>query len=37
MKRNLLVVSTSTVHGSPYLSYIMSEVQDFFRDVDEII
>lgn len=35
--KNLLIVSTSTVHGQPYLSYIKSEVENHFKGVSEII
>ena len=34
---NLLIVSTSTVHGKGYLEYILEEVQDFFSGVEEIV
>lgn len=33
----LLVVSTSTVHGSSYLSYILPEVKTFFTGIDEVV
>lgn len=35
--KNVLIVSTSTVHGQPYLSYMKNDIQDFFKDVNEII
>lgn len=36
-KRNLLIVSTSTVHGKPYLSYLTDEIKAHFFDVSEIV
>jgi dipeptidase E len=35
--KNVLIVSTSTVHGQPYLSYMTDEINTFFNGVDEII
>ncbi len=35
--RNLIIASTSTVHGSNYLEYIMPALSELFRGVDEII
>ena len=35
--KKLLIVSTSTIHGKPYLEYIFDEIKDFFNGVDEII
>lgn len=35
--RNLLIVSTSTVHGQPYLEYMKADIMAFFSGVDEII
>ncbi|MCF8715826.1 dipeptidase PepE [Joostella atrarenae] len=35
--KNLLIASTSTVHGSSYLEYILSDLSEFFKDIDEII
>ncbi len=36
MKR-LIVASTSTVHGSGYLAYILSELATFFKNVNTIV
>ncbi|MFT4753817.1 MAG: dipeptidase E [Salibacteraceae bacterium] len=36
-KRNLLIVSTSTVHGQPYLSYLKEDVKKHFLGCTEII
>ncbi|RAV28614.1 dipeptidase PepE [Sinomicrobium soli] len=36
-RRKLIIASTSTVHGSPYLSYILPRLQTFFAGTDEII
>ncbi len=36
-KRNLLIVSTSTVHGLPYLSYLKKEVVKHFAGCKEIV
>lgn len=33
----LLIVSTSKLHGSEYMSYLTEEVKDFFADADEIL
>ena len=35
--RKLLIVSTSTVHGQPYLSYIKDEVKAHFNGCNEIV
>lgn len=35
--RNLLIVSTSTVHGKPYLSYLTDEIKAHFQGVTEIV
>ncbi|OHX65266.1 dipeptidase PepE [Flammeovirga pacifica] len=35
--RNLLIVSTSTVHGKGYLAYCESSIQSFFKSIEEII
>lgn len=37
MSKRLLIVSTSTIHGSGYLEYILDEVKDFFKDAKNII
>ena len=36
MKR-LLLASTSTVHGKPYLSYLFDDLKFFFKGIDEIV
>ncbi|MGS2761195.1 dipeptidase PepE [Sinomicrobium sp. M5D2P9] len=35
--KKLIIASTSTVHGSTYLSYILPRLKDFFATVDEIL
>jgi len=35
--RNLLLASTSTVHGSPYLSYCEDEVRELFAGIDSLL
>ena len=35
--KKLLVVSTSTIHGSGYLEYLTDEISDFFNGIEEII
>ena len=37
MNKKLLIVSTSTVHGKPYLEYLFDEIKDFFGKADEIV
>lgn len=37
MNKRLLIVSTSTIHGKPYLEYLFDEIKDFYRGVNEII
>ena len=37
MSKKLLIVSTSTIHGSGYLEYILDEVKDFFAGVNSIV
>ncbi len=34
---NLLVVSTSKIHGSTYMGYLLDEVADFFKGVQEVL
>lgn len=34
---NLLIVSTSTVYGEPYLSYLKEECADFFTNAPKIL
>ena len=35
--KKLLIVSTSTIHGKPYLEYLFDEIKDFFKGVDKIV
>jgi len=35
--KNILLASTSTVHGSGYLEYILDELTLFFKDLNEIL
>tara|TARA_R110002050_G_scaffold149463_1_gene276110 strand:+ start:164625 stop:165341 length:717 start_codon:yes stop_codon:yes gene_type:complete len=35
--KNLLIISTSTVHGKPYLSYIKDEIKNHFSGISEIV
>lgn len=37
MKKKLLIVSTSTIYGKPYLEYLFDEIKDFYQGVNEII
>jgi dipeptidase E len=37
MEKHLLLVSTSTVHGSSYLSYIMPDVKRFFSGCSNLV
>ena len=37
MSKKLLVVSTSTIHGSGYLEYLTNEMDDFFTGIKEIV
>jgi dipeptidase E len=37
MNKRLLIVSTSTIHGKPYLEYLFDEIKDFYQEVNEII
>ena len=34
---NLLIVSTSTIYGKPYLSYLKEECADFFSNAPKIL
>jgi len=36
-RRNLLIASTSTVYGTPYLEYLKEEIIDFFSESEKII
>lgn len=35
--KNIIVASTSTVHGSGYLAYILDELVTFYKDTEEIL
>ncbi len=35
--KNLIIASTSTIHGSDYLDYILNELAVFFKDANEIL
>ena len=35
--KNLIIASTSTIHGSGYLEYLLDELAVFFKGVDTII
>jgi len=35
--KNLIIASTSTIHGSGYLEYILPELKIFFKGIDQII
>ncbi len=35
--KNIIIASTSTVHGSGYLEYILSELEIFFKNTNEIL
>ena len=35
--KNIILASTSTVHGSGYLEYILDELKGFFSNTDEIL
>ena len=35
--KNLIIASTSTVHGSGYLEYLLPELKTFFESVNEIL
>lgn len=35
--KNIILASTSTVHGSGYLEYILDELKTFFKNVDSIL
>ena len=37
MNKKLLIVSTSTIHGKPYLEYLFDEIKDFYHGVNEIV
>lgn len=35
--KSIILASTSTVHGSGYLEYILADLKVFFKDIDEIL
>ena len=35
--KNIIIASTSTIHGSGYLEYILPELKLFFKGIDQII
>jgi len=35
--KNILIASTSTLHGSGYLEYLLEDLSTFFKDTNEII
>ncbi len=35
--KNIIIASTSTVHGSGYLAYILDELSSFYKDTEEIL
>lgn len=35
--KNIILASTSTVHGSGYLEYLFEELKEFFKDVNDIL
>jgi dipeptidase E len=35
--KNIIIASTSTVHGSSYLAYILDELSSFYKDTEEIL
>jgi dipeptidase E len=35
--KKLIIASTSTIHGSDYLEYILPELKTFFKTIDEIL
>ncbi|TXG38738.1 dipeptidase PepE [Seonamhaeicola maritimus] len=35
--KNILIASTSTIHGSSYLEYILDDLATFFKDTEEIL
>lgn len=37
MPKNVIIASTSTIHGSGYLEYILPELEILFNGIDEII
>ena len=37
MSHKLLIISTSKIHGSGYVEYLLDEVQDFLKGVNELL
>jgi dipeptidase E len=35
--KNIIIASTSTVHGSDYLEYLLDELKVFFKDINSIL
>jgi dipeptidase E len=35
--KNICLASTSTVHGKPYLSYLLPEMKELFAGIDEVV
>jgi len=35
--KNLIIASTSTIHGGTYLSYLLSEIEELFSETNEVI
>ena len=35
--KNLIVASTSTIHGGTYLSYLLDEISELFKDTEKIL
>ena len=35
--KNIIIASTSTVHGSEYLEYLLDELSVFFKEVNTIL
>ena len=35
--KNIIIASTSTLHGGEYLDYLLPELQSFFSNVKELL
>ena len=35
--KKLIIASTSTIHGSEYLEYVLPRLKDFFSSIDELL
>lgn len=35
--KNIIIASTSTIHGGSYLDYILNELSSFYKDTEEIL